>query len=188
LGWRSARLLAISAALTLSTQPAFAHDAFGTMGPFWFGALHVAVSALAVAALIGFGATLVSVAKPFVFPALVVGAVVAAAATSAGISLVDYGSIGAIAAGVTAAAGRVIPPTAAIAIAVVAGFGTGISAEVDTPSVAAAVGAAFAAFLFAGLSYGVFARVDGALPFARRVAGAWVAAIGLLIAALTLLR
>lgn len=111
-----------------------------------------------------------------------------AAASGLAKSLPEPAPLGAIASGLAAAlaprhAGKFAYPCAALC-----GFCAGIAAEIDIPEPSSAAGAAFAAFLFAGLTYALIEKLDSISTVARRVLGAWVAAIGLLIGALTLLR
>jgi hypothetical protein len=186
--WLSARVLAAALAFALTAAPASAHDAFGTMGPFWFGALHIAVSAMSLAILIGLGATLQKAEKEFVFPAQLIAIAAAGAASLSGQTLTTFGAIGAIALGLTAAFAVRLPMWSAYAIAIVGGLCAGIAADVDKPSLAAAVGVAFSVFMLGGLSYALFDTIETRAPFARRIAGAWVAAIGCLVAALMIAR
>lgn len=71
-------------------------------------------------------------------------------------------------------------------LSVIAGAAIAVGAKVDNPGIIASGGVVVA--VFAGL-YGtllIFEALESRFPLARRIVGAWVAAIGLLLGALAL--
>jgi len=127
-------------------------------------------------------------------PAIVIGA-----AVSAGLSSLLAGSGPAFVApivtalvGLTAVAALKPSNTAAILIAVACGFASGLAADLDPPSIARAAGVSIAqAGLLSSALYTLpeldkVQKLQTVLPIARRVVGSWVAAMGLLMAALAI--
>lgn len=180
------RLAAIVFGLLLTAQPAFAHAAFGTMGPFWSGVLHVLVSPLSLATIVGLGAALAPI--PRGASALEIVIAVASAALAAWL-LTAWGKfavVGAIATGLTAA--LALKPTRIVVLTMsfAAGLSIGSATGLDAPSPTGGLGVALVVFLTVGAVTASFQELEMRLPLARRIAGAWVAAIALLIGALYL--
>jgi hypothetical protein len=190
LGWRRTAA-ALSIGFCLTATPGYAHAAFGNLGPFWLGTLHIFVSPLAIATLAAFGAALGFAPTRAAFPGLIAAAVCAAFAVSSGRVLILAAPLGAIVAGCAGALGLRTNVAAALAVGCIAGFGAGLAADVDQPDFMAALGAAFSTFLLVGAVYALFDELEPRLPavsVARRVIAAWAAAIGLLLGALSALR
>lgn len=175
--------------------PALAHGGFANVQPFWSGALHLLLSPLSVAAVIGLVAALPRTAAALPVPAIALGAGAAFVAAGLGLPVVATAApIGVIVLGLVAAAARPLPRWADAVLAVLAGLTAGGAAELDAPGWTAGAGVALT------MAYGVVCGVAGlaalqrrpalATPvtLARRIAGAWVAALGLLLAALVFVK
>lgn len=177
---------AIALASLAVAAPAFAHDAFGTMGPFWSGVLHLLVSPLSVGTIVALGAWL----APFPRGATAVEVIVSVAGAAIGAWLLAdwsrWAAIAAVGVGLAAAFDVRLPRVARIGASAAAGLGIGSASAVDAPSLAAGAGVALVTFLALAATLAAFQELETRVPLARRVAGAWVAAIGLLIAALYL--
>jgi hypothetical protein len=177
--------------LALPAAPASAHANFGELAPFWAGALHVLVTPLAMAALLGLACAVVAMAEASQFRlALLTGLLVTVVSAAIAWWPMPEGS------GALLAAGGALLPALAAALAVPTARGV---------AVLLAVGAALAVSLAAAPERGVWAAAPGAglcsvivllwlqegvrrlaqrLPLAPRVLGAWVAAIAVLLGAL----
>lgn len=192
---RSLRL-PLLAALVLAAMPVHAHAIFGSAAPFWSGALHFLVAPLALAAVAGCIVALAGIAERDAFHAMMVagaGAFVGAEWSQAPPLLVP---LGVAMVGLVAASGSMPSRWAACALAAVAGACAGAAVAADTQDWGGSLGAALAMLVLA--SWGVaalmhlqrrggFAAAGGWLRItvlARRVIGAWIAAIALLVAAL----
>lgn len=163
-----------------------AHGAFGSMGPFWGGALHVFVAPLSVVTITGLAAALAPI--PRGESGLEIVAAVLAAALGAWLLTpwAQGAAAAAIAVGLTAALGVTPGRTIALPLAVAAGLGIGSATALDAPTLIGGAGVALSAFMALAGAVAVFQEVEPRLPLARRVAGAWVGAIGLLIGAIYL--
>lgn len=189
---------AVFAALAALAMPAHAHAMFGSAAPFWSGALHFLFAPLALAAVAGCIVALAGIAERAAFRAVVC----AALATFAGaeLSSVPPGAVpaGVAVIGLIAALGWNPPLWPACAIAALAGLCAGGAVAADADDWGASLGAAMATLVLgswglAGLMHlqsrtGLAAA--GGWPqltmLMRRVLGACIGAIALLVAALEL--
>jgi hydrogenase/urease accessory protein HupE len=188
LALRKARLALVALAFAASAAPAFAHSAFGTTGPFWSGALHIAVSPLSLATIAGFAAALGPLPRGETALEFLVALVCVAGAAALLPDWSRAAALGAIIAGSVAASGLTPKRPATLALSAVAGLAIGAAAGIDNTNAIAGLGAALAFFLLCGAALAAFQELEPRLPIARRVAGAWVAAIGLLLSALLLVQ
>jgi hypothetical protein len=181
-------------ALALTPGAAMAHDAFGDMGPFYANLLHPLADPAQGVALAGAAAMLarqpLDTVRP-AFAALAFGGALAAVAATAGLTAgapQQAGSVLAIALGLSALAGDTLPKIAILALAAMTGLATGLA-------LSAVGGARDAALAMLGGAAGValgalflWGAVDLAVRHlgtaAGMVAGSWVAAVGLMTAAI----
>jgi hydrogenase/urease accessory protein HupE len=166
---------------------AFAHVDLETVPTFWSGALHVLVTPLAVATIVGLGAALARAsdrAGVAAFGAIGGGAI--AAGMLALPALADVAAGGTVIVGLAAAMVRRMPLAAAVLLSLVAGAAAGTLAAPPTPAILPALGTGFAAALLCLATVEIATRLPRPLQLAPRIIGAWVAAIGLLMGALAL--
>ncbi len=189
-GTRSASLLV---AILLIAGPAFAHSEFSAVRPFWSGGLHFLVSPLAVATVVGLIAHLsTSRDESVLWAGCLAGLTALFAARFGALIPATVAATGAVAAGLAAASGWTPHRTVAVLIAALAGIGIGRATELDVPDWSAALGVAFAAAYLTLLGIASLWPLDSRpslaapLRIGRRILGAWVAAIGLLLGTLAL--
>jgi hypothetical protein len=90
--------------------------------------------------------------------------------------------------GLAAAAGLKLPSKASLVLGAIGGVAAGAAANIDNPGIVAAIGAGLASFLVGGCAFAGFEKIEPFVPLARRVVGAWIAAIGMLLLTLGLQR
>lgn len=177
-------LLAVSIGLAAAPQAA-AHANLGELAPFWAGAFHVVLTPLAIAALVGFAAATVLAADALQFEvALVCAAAVCAVAALAPLRIVTAAPAGAALVGVAAVAAYSPRRVGAWILALSAAATVGLAARPETPTVAEALGSGVASGLLLLWLQEALRRLEPCAPLVRRVLGAWVTAISLLLAAL----
>jgi len=166
--------------------PAHAHDVFGlNAGPFWLGALHVLVAPLCIVAIIALAAAIpFSSGETIIGSSITAGAVAFVTALWAPAALAAAGPIGIVVAGLSAALGFQPNLAFGIFLGAMAGFGAGAAAQLDLRVVSASLGVAVAIVSLLLWSVEAFVYTQRFLPLARRVVGAWTAAIALLLGAL----
>jgi hydrogenase/urease accessory protein HupE len=174
-------------AAAAAPAPAWAHASLEAVPTFWSGALHVLVTPLAVATIIGLGAALVRASDRATVTGIAAAAGAAAAVGWLALPLpAGPAAAGAAVVGLAAALAGRLPLAAAALLGLLAGATAGTSAGSQTQAVAPALGAAFAAALICVAIVEIAARLPRTLQLAPRILGAWVAAIGLLMGALAL--
>lgn len=182
-------------ALILGSRPAAAHDAFGDLGPFYANLLHPLADPLQALLLAAFAIVLAGQTTETVRPgyaALVAGAtlaVVSAALLGPAFESARLGSAFAAGLGLLAVFGVRLSPVPAAVLALAVGIMAGLAADRTASGLRdgllAALGGAAGV---AAVTLLVWSLVDllkhqiGII--ACRVAGSWVAAIGLMVAAL----
>ncbi len=183
--------LAGLAAAALCAGPACAHSQFNAVGPFWSGVMHFFVSPLAVAATLGLVVALAASRDEAMLWAVSLAALAAVFGARYGPEISPLVGTGtAVFCGLLAASGREPKRMLALALAPVAGVGVGSSVGLDVAAWPGAIGAAFAAGYLALLGISVLRlaltrpRLAAILLLGRRVLGAWVAAMGLLLGTL----
>ncbi|MES2944946.1 MAG: hypothetical protein V4772_18935 [Pseudomonadota bacterium] len=193
--------LALLAISLFCCSPAWAHDAFGNGKSVLTGALHLLTSPLSIAALLGLILALVGIPERLSFIAGGLAAAASAAAAAAPAFSANLAASTAPAAvvviGLTSVFAIKPSATGVIVLSLLAGTAAGQAADLDTPSWQGVIGVA-GVMLFITIS-ALAASEDlsrlvqskppwlkAALPIARRVVGSWLAAIGLLLAALAL--
>jgi hypothetical protein len=185
--------------LALHAAPACAHANFGELAPFWAGALHVLVTPLAMASLLGLACAVVALAEASQFRlALLAGLLVTTCSAAIGWLPGVPGGAALVAAGgallPALAAALAVPKARAFAIVLVVAAALAVSLSV-APEPGAAVAprvTALVTALGAGLCVVLVLlwlqegvrRLGQRLPLAPRVLGAWVAAIAVLLGAL----
>jgi hypothetical protein len=181
------RALSILALLFVVT-PAHAHNVFGlNAAPFWLGALHLLVAPLGIAAIVALAA-----AVPFSSGETIIGAAAAAGAAAFATALwvpaniAVAGPIGIIVAGICAAFGIEPSRWLGILLGVLTGFAAGAAAQLDVPAISASLGVAVAMTSVSLWGMEAFIHTKRLVPLARRVIGAWMAAIALLLGALAI--
>ncbi len=185
--------LPFSIALGAVCLPAWAHGELGGGLGMLSGVTHFLTSPLALAAWVGL------VAAVFVVDEKRVPALVIASALAAGLGAfsVDYvatylASMVVVLIGLTGVFAWRLSTMAAVLLALVAGFTSGLASELEPPTLARALGvAATQAALLAGALYTVpaldrIAQLKALTPIARRVLASWVTAIGMLMTALAI--
>ena len=179
------------AAGVLAHDPALAHEAFGGGKPLFSGAAHLLTSPLSLAAMVGLLASMADAKDPW---PIIAGAIAGTLAT-VGVMLSEAlaywtGPAGAILVGLVAVAGPKPVPWAMAALSCAAGLSAGSSAQLDVPTWPAALGAGTVVFITTAAGLAAFdalpasARLQSAVAMARRITGAWVVAIGVLLGAL----
>lgn len=171
----------------VAATPSFAHGGFGSAGPFWAGALHLFVSPLAIVVTVAAAAALA-----FQTTEVAGQAVIGAAATCflacwlLPSAVSPFAPLGGVVTGICAALAYKPKRVAALVLGTLAGLSIGAAIEFDSRGMAASAGASVAAFMLLAYSrIGLF-RVGTKWPIAVRVVGAWIAAISLLVGALSL--
>lgn len=174
-------------------MPAHAHGSLGSAAPFWAGVFHFAISPLAIAAALGFTAAIVSIDDRSVLLAVGIAAVAAfVAVVWAPASWLPYVAIGPIVSGLLAVSGWRAHRLVVAIIAAISGVAIGIASEPDVRTSGGAFGVSVMVMVIASAGVELFLwiaaqRWGRVADIARRVLGAWVAAIGLLLGALALL-
>jgi urease accessory protein len=184
---------------TLLLSPAaFAHGNLDTR-PFIDGLLHAATSPLCYAVVWGLVAASVSLSEKEIYPTIgmsCAGAVLACMAL-AWVNLSEQASQGiaafaSAALGLTAVAGRRLPKHALWAMAVFAGGAACVAAQLAPVQWQSAAGLITAIAFIVAVSFAILRdlarwhRTQAWLALAQRIAGSWIACIGLLILALTI--
>jgi hypothetical protein len=176
---------AVGAVGAVASWPAAAHGAFGSAAPFWSGALHVGVSPLAIAAIVGFGAAVARALNDPVLNAVAIASVVAGlGAWWLPSAFGQFASLAVVIVGLVAALGREPNHWMSLGLGACAGLAVGGSVELDTRGWAQGLGVAAATLLALIWAVEIVSFVRARLPLAGRVVGAWVAAIALLLVAL----
>jgi hypothetical protein len=190
---------ALFGAVLLMPSIAHAHAMFGSAAPFWSGVLHFFVTPLALAAAIGLMAVLAGSTERVIFWAVSSAALATFFAAdflvAAGlpISLQIAVPVAVAAVGLFAVTGANPTLWPACVIAVIGGVAAGIASGADARDWGGSLGAALVMLVL--ISWGATAlvrlqtsrKLAAIIPIARRVLGAWIAAIALLAAALSLL-
>ena len=187
------RQIFLAVAIGASSVPAWAHGELGGGLGMLSGVTHFLTSPLALAACIGLVVAVFVVDEKRV-PVLVITSALAA---SLGAFSVDYATtylaaVLVVLIGLTGVFAWSLSSIAAVLLALVAGFTSGLACELEPPTLARALGvAATQAALLAGALYTVPAldrvvQLKALTPIARRVLASWVAAIGMLMAALAI--
>lgn len=185
----SLRILAI-AALCLSAD-AHAHGGFGNASPFWSGALHLLVSPIALAGLLGYAALIVASEKILDFKSIATCAITAGFFSfHPGLLPQHFLAAGLFIVGVAAMLRLKTPLVATQIAGLFVGAIVGIGSDLDAPSVLSGLGicalSLYLGIVFIGL-WDKGTEIDWLNPIlliASRVLGSWVAALGLLLAAL----
>jgi hypothetical protein len=184
--------------LALCCGSALAHGAASEQKSLWVGALHVISSPLSIAAAVALVLSVPGLQDPRPVLVAVLAALGAATASlalpflalpywSPHLVLILLGGVAA--AGLRLAPQRVLWPSV---LAVCGGWAAGQAAELDVPSWAGAAGAGLSLGLpvFLGLmAWDDLEKIDkvrSVLLLARRILGAWIIAIGVLMGALAL--
>lgn len=181
-------------AIVLAARPAFAHDAFGDLGPFYANLLHPLADPAQAVMLAGFAA--VVALQPFetvrfgwalhaAAGALTVALLAMVALPTAPMLVVGITAAGL---GVAACAGGRLPRAAVLGLGVAAAVIAGLSAdrpiglrEAVLVTLGGALGLAATSLLLWSLFDALRCRLG---DIACRVAGSWIAAIGIMTAAL----
>lgn len=171
----------------------WAHGAFGTGKSLWDGPVHLFTSPLSIAALIALACALAAVGERLSIVSSAIAGFTAATVSVVPLAVPAYWVPGAAAAlGLCAMAGRRLPLLACIPLAALAGFTAATAAELDTRSWQGVIGLGVAALVFTFSAITVIdelalqPRLKKVVPLGRRVVGSWVAALGLLLAALAI--
>ena len=183
----------LAAVAILGSTAAWAHGELGGGAGILSGLAHFVSSPISLACLVGM-VVVVYVVEEDRVPAIVISAAVSAGLSSflAASGPAYVAPIVTALVGLTAVAALKPSNTAAILIAIVCGFASGLAADLDPPTIARALGVSIAqAGLLGSALYtlpelGRARKLHAVLPIARRVIGSWVAAIGLLMAALAI--
>lgn len=187
---RRAWLCFCLASIALQPREVFAHVNPVDAPAFWAGALHVVVTPLAIAALLGLAAATARAAEGLQFRvALAVSVPAALIAAFAPLLLVQtawalLAPLGPITLGLCAALGIAPRQRLALALAIVASVTIGLAAMPEPQSLLAASGVGAAVLIAMFWLLEALRRVDARWPIVRRVLGAWVAAFSLLVGAL----
>jgi hypothetical protein len=176
------------AASLIDVTPAYAHDMFGlSAAPFWLGALHLIVAPLGVVSVIAFAAAIpFSSGSTIVWSSIAAGLTAFATALWAPAPVAAAGPIGIIVAGLTAALGLEPTKVFGILLGLLAGFAAGAAAKLDVVAISACLGVSVAMISLSLWGVEAFIHTRRFVPLARRVVGAWMAAIALLLGALAL--
>jgi hypothetical protein len=180
-----------------AAAPAWAHGGLGDGQSIWSGALHLLTSPLSVAALVGLTAALFGCREKILLAVALVSGVAAGVAAALGPHIPANvaawaGPAAVVVVGLVAVAALLLPDVAALALSLLAGLAAGLASGLDAPGWQGVIGVAGSATFLLGCalsaSHDLLAlrRIASVLPVARRVLGAWVAAIGLLTGALAI--
>ena len=174
--------------LIASASPAHAHDVFGlSAAPFWLGALHLLVAPLGIAAVVALAAAIpFSSGDTIVYSAVAAGIAAFATALWAPAPVAAAGPLGIIVTGLTAVLGLEPSRVLGIVLGVLAGFAAGAAAQLDVAAISAALGVSIAMVSLSLWAVEAFIHTRRFVPLARRVIGAWTAAIALLLGALAI--
>jgi hypothetical protein len=150
---------------------------------------HVVVSPLSMLAVIGLASALAHAHDRATAGAVLTAGLVAACSSCLlPPGWVRAAPLGVMAAGLTAALLPRPPVLLSQLIGIAAGFSVGIAAAPEEPSLLVALGVGLVTLvLLEGLAQG-YQIINRYVPLARRVVGAWIAAIALLLGALALSR
>lgn len=177
----------------LSCGPIWAHGGLGDAKSVWGGAQHFLTSPLSLAALLGLVAALFGTQeRTFLITAVLASLSAAVAAALPGVVPAFAAPAAVVVVGFSAVSGLTPERVAAVVLGVLGGAAAGIAADLDSPSWPGSIGVALALLLplvgalAASEDLLKLPRLQAVLPIARRVLGSWVAAMGLLIAALAL--
>jgi hypothetical protein len=171
------------AALALVLAPeAAAHANLGDLAPFWAGAFHVVLTPLALAALVGLAAATVVTSEALQFEvALLCAAAAFAVAALAPPSLDSAAPLGAALAGMAAVLAWTPQRLGAWTLACVAAATIGLAARPESANVWEALGSGAASGLLVLWLHEGLRRLEPRAPLVRRVLGAWVTAMALLL-------
>ncbi len=164
-----------------------AHANLGDLAPFWAGAFHVALTPLALAAVVGLAAATVITSEALQLEvALLCAAAAFAVAGLAPPRLDPAAPLGAAVTGLAAVLAWTPQRPGAWTLACIAATTVGLAARPESPNVWEALGSgATSGVLVLWLQEGL-RRLERRAPLVRRVLGAWVTALALLLAALAL--
>lgn len=184
--------LRVAPALLLAALPAtaHAHANLGELPAFWAGALHLLLTPLAVASLLGLAAATAPAADRLQFRvALAAAAPAVLTAAFAPVLLVQtawalLAPLGPVLVGLCAAFGLTPRAPLALGLALLAAVTIGLAAMPEPRSIVAALGLGVAVLVALFWLLDGLRRIDARWPVVRRVLGAWVAAFALLIGAL----
>lgn len=169
----------------LLAPAAAAHAVLGELPPFWAGAFHVPLTPLAMAALVGLAASTVRGTAALQFEvALVCVAAVTAVAAFAPLRLVPAAPVGAALAGSAAAMAWSPTRHGAWLLTFAAAATVGLAVRPDVPDPWQPIGSGAASGLLVMWVHEALRRLEQRTPLVRRVLGAWVAAMALLLGAL----
>jgi hypothetical protein len=182
------RLALIGLPWLVMAAPANAHEVFGvTAAPFWMGALHLVTAPLGIAAIIGLAAAISFAPRETVaWSSILAGITAFAAAMWTTPSVAAAAPIGIIVAGLFAALGFDPARWMGLTLGALGGFAAGSAAQLDVRAISGALGVAVVVMSATLWAVEAFAYGRTVLPLARRVIGAWVAAIALLLGALAI--
>ncbi len=174
------------ASLGLLLAPAaIAHANLNELSPFWAGALHVILTPLAMAVLVGLAAATVAGSEALQFEVAVICAAAAAAvAMLAPARLVPGAPLGAVLVGLAAALAWTPGRRGAGLLAIAAATTIGLATRPESREVSEALGSGTASGLLALWLFDGLRRLATRAPSVRRVLGAWVAALALLLGVL----
>jgi len=180
---------ALPALLLLLAPAAQAHAVSGNDSPILFGMWHVMVTPLSLLAIAALGSALAYASDRTTAGAiLTAGLVATCSAWLLPAGFARAAPAGVIAAGLVAAFMPRPPVPVTRLIGGIAGVAAGVAAAPDQPSLPAALGVGVVTLvLLQGLVEG-YQYINRYVPLARRVVGAWMAAIALLLGALALWR
>lgn len=184
---------AAAALLLLLASPAFAHSEFSAVKPFWSGVFHALLAPLTLAAVLGLVAAIGGRRDERLLWAICLGAVAAVFGALFPLPAAAWAvPAGVVVGGLCAVAGRTLPVALGAPLAIGLGYVAGLAAELDTPSLNGALGVAttigYVGLLGLLVVWHLEARprLAPAIRIGRRILGAWVSAIGMLLGALAL--
>lgn len=187
------RRFAVVCSLLLCCGSALAHGGLQGSQSLWGGALHFLTSAVSLAALAAMLAVLFGIAERLALGvAAVAGASAGIASALAEVLPVYTAPSVLVMVGLTAVLGWKPSRTGSILIAALTGLAAGLAADLDAPSWAGGTGVACTAMFVSGCALAVsrdlasVPKLAYIVPVAKRVLGSWVAAIGMLMAALAI--
>jgi hypothetical protein len=177
----------------LSGDAAWAHGAFGTGKSLWDGPVHLFTSPLSIAALIALACVLAGIGERLsVISAAVAGATASITSALPLATSAYWAPAAVVIVGLGAVVGKRPPALACMLLAALAGFTAGAAAELDTRSWQGVAGIGVTALVFTFSAVTLLdelasqPKLKTITPLARRILGSWVAAIGLLLAALAI--